>query len=439
VCRVCARGWCGRRSSWAAAAWDGGTLPLLRCYLATGWRRGDMAFWQQPAGGLPSSAAKAFLDFLHSDDTAPLHAIGSDASNNLPSSTRALFSAVARHVDAQQSSSGARTTFGGGDDGRRHDCGHRDDDAGGVYTVAADAFTTFMRGGGNVQLYKQCSTALAQGYTAAAIASGAKPWSMIDIGAGSGMALLPALHQTPEAERPHRLDIVEPSPAMLSVALTTLQTLLPATQVAAYSSVRAHVLTLQEFMEADLGGATTTRWELAQATFSLQSIRPPQTRVRCLRWLAQRVDRLLMVEFDVPPCIARAVPSTGDTGNPSEESTRSQLWCVQRISEILSRYERGIAEYIDIREGSHAKHSDEGQRVVDGFLIPVLLGCFRVDINHATNDEQPISVWEHELREAGFETVRSRFLCEYWWADAYIVEASTARRTPATDFGAAKM
>src|SRR5690242_4340618 len=64
--------------------------------------------------------------------------------------------------------------------------------------LSPEAFSAFIRGGGNVPLYQATSTALQQAY--------AEATSLLDIGVGDGLALLPAL--TPSITR---LDLIEPS------------------------------------------------------------------------------------------------------------------------------------------------------------------------------------------------------------------------------------
>src|ERR1700738_5146124 len=78
-----------------------------------------------------------------------------------------------------------------------------------VYDQPA-AFTAFVRGGGNVVLYERLSARLADGYDKT------QPETLLDIGCGDGLALVPALESA--GHLPARLDLVEPSVALLDAA-----------------------------------------------------------------------------------------------------------------------------------------------------------------------------------------------------------------------------
>lgn len=66
-------------------------------------------------------------------------------------------------------------------------------------------FAAFIRGGGNVPLYQKTSAALHSIYQEY------ETFSLLDIGVGDGMALLPAL-----TDNIHHLDLLEPSEVMLN-------------------------------------------------------------------------------------------------------------------------------------------------------------------------------------------------------------------------------
>lgn len=235
----------------------------------------------------------------------------------------------------------------------------------GVYT-SGEAFATFIRSGGNVPLYAALSAALRQSYDEYT------RLDLLDIGVGDGLALLPAL-----ASSIARLDLVEPSGQMLARARTEL----------AERDVphRGFAEPIQLFM-----AHSTERWDIAQATFSLQSI-PPEERLPVLRWLRSHSDQLLLAEFDVP-----------DLG---------ELYAPARVRYFVARYEQGLAEYPD----------DEGL-VAQGFLMPVFFGAFDPSAAR-TNYEQPIELWEFDLHRAGFTSVTRRHLYDYWWAPAYLIDA----------------
>ncbi len=232
--------------------------------------------------------------------------------------------------------------------------------------VTGDAFTAFIRGGGNVPLYEHTSAALRAVYSAYA------QFSLLDVGVGDGLALLPAL--TPAVQR---LDLVEPSAALLAHTCAALD--------ARGIAYQAHAVPIQAF-----AAPASTRWDLAQATFSLQSL-PPADRTEALRWLRKHTDRLLIVEFDVPPATEQLDP----------------IW----VQHVLARYEVGLAEY-----------AADGGLVAQGFLMPVLFGYF--DRTAArTNYEQPITAWAADLRAAGFTTITQHAIYAYWWAPAVLLRA----------------
>lgn len=238
----------------------------------------------------------------------------------------------------------------------------------GVY-VTGEAFAAFIRGGGNLGLYEAVSAALRAAYDAH------ESPALLDIGVGDGMALLPAL--TPGIRS---IQLVEPSAPMLARTLEAL--------AASGAPAEAFGGTLQAFLDQAPADA---RWDIAQATFSLQSI-PRRERVDALRRLRPHVSRLLIAEFDVPPLC----------DDPLDEA------CARHI---LERYELGLAEY-----------AGDGGLVAQGFLMPVMFGIFDPTAAR-TNYEQPAARWADDLRAAGFGAVQSRALFDYWWAPAVLLDA----------------
>ncbi|HMQ31771.1 MAG TPA: class I SAM-dependent methyltransferase [Chloroflexaceae bacterium] len=236
----------------------------------------------------------------------------------------------------------------------------------GVY-AGGEAFGAFIRGGGNLPLYAAVSAALANAYTPY------RALALLDVGVGDGMALLPAL--TPGVAR---VDLVEPSAPMLGRATAAL-----AERGVPFRAFPMGVLQFAERARA--------RWELAQATFSLQSLTPEDRRA-ALAWLRAHADRLLVAEFDAPALAAGLDPA--------------------RVAHIAARYELGLAEY-----------AGDGALVAQGFLMPVFFGNFDPTAAR-TNYEQPIAAWEDDLRAAGFARVARRHLFDYWWAPAYLLDAS---------------
>jgi hypothetical protein len=171
-----------------------------------------------------------------------------------------------------------------------------------VYDQPA-AFTAFVRGGGNVVLYERLSARLADGYDKT------QPETLLDIGCGDGLALVPALESV--GHLPARLDLVEPSVALLDAATKRLADL--------HTEVHTWQQAAQEFFAQLEDGR---RWDRAQATFSLQSV-PSDERVGVLRALREHTDVLTIAEFDVPEHVE---------GSP------------EHVRSLVTRYERGIAE-----------------------------------------------------------------------------------------------
>ena len=236
-----------------------------------------------------------------------------------------------------------------------------------VYATA-EGFTAFIRSGGNVRLYEQTSRLLRDCYT------GYKHLKLLDIGVGDGRALLPALTTNIE-----QLDLLEPSATMLDCCKRVLSE--------KKVNFNATCGTLQDYTAAHESG----RWDVVQATFSLQSIQSDE-RQELLGWISARCDRLLIAEFDVP-----------------EFNT---LYELERLQHMVSRYRNGLQEY-----------SGDGGLVAQGFLLPVFFGYF--DRSAArTNYEQKIDNWCVQLQNAGFASVTKRLIYPYWWADAYLIEAS---------------
>jgi SAM-dependent methyltransferase len=230
------------------------------------------------------------------------------------------------------------------------------------------AFERFIDGGGNVALYREARTALA------ALHERDRPSTVLDVGCGDGRltaaALQPALT---------RLDLVEPSDELLRAAQARL-----AGQAVGVTVV-AHGSTAQAFVDA----MPHQRWDVAQSTFALHAVAPTD-RPEVLGMLARTVGRLLIIEFDVP-----SFPDRG----------------VEHARYAAERYEIGVAEY------------EDEDRVVDGFLVPVLVGQFDPGRPRHTW-EQPIDTWVADLRASGFTEVDRRPVSDYWWAPAHLIEAT---------------
>ncbi|MEV0697934.1 methyltransferase domain-containing protein [Saccharopolyspora sp. NPDC050389] len=241
-----------------------------------------------------------------------------------------------------------------------------DGDAASVYDSPA-AFRAFIRGGGNIGLYEATSAALRELYRRH------RPQRLLDIGTGDGLALLPAL-----TEHLPTVGVVEPSTALL--AETTAELTRRGIPHLAWPC------TAQDFTATH-----TQSWDLVQSTFALQSL-PEADKIRVLRWIAAHTDRFVLVEFDVPEV--------------------ASVWEPAWFRDCLARLERGLREYGDDRD-----------LVGAGFILPVILGKFGTAA--PTNYELAIDDWEALLREAGFAGITTRWLAEYWWRPAFLVEAVT--------------
>jgi ubiquinone/menaquinone biosynthesis C-methylase UbiE len=225
------------------------------------------------------------------------------------------------------------------------------------------AFTAFIRGGGNVGLYRALSAQLAARYDAE------KPESLLDLGCGDGLAVVPALEQA--AHVPARIDLVDPSAALLDGVHERVP------------SAQCWQATAQEFLARDDLG-----WDFVQSTFAMQSIEPEQ-RAEVLRTLQLRTGRLVLAEFDVPEYTE---------GSP------------EHLRSLVTRYERGVTEY-----------GEDASLVAQGFLLPVLLGI--VSGQQRTNWEHPARVWAGQLTTAGFTQVDVTPLADYWWSPAALITA----------------
>nr|WP_236808382.1 class I SAM-dependent methyltransferase [Amycolatopsis albispora] len=232
-----------------------------------------------------------------------------------------------------------------------------------VYDQPA-AFTAFIRGGGNVNLYAQLARRLAGLYNER------RPASLLDLGCGDGLALVPALEKA--AHRPSRIDLVEPSAALLEVAAQRVD------------GANARQTTAQEFL-----AETELSWDLVQSTFALQSLEPGD-RQEVFHTLRERTGELVLAEFDVP-----------DVTEHSPE----------HLASLVERYERGVAEY-----------GQDGDLVAQGFLMPMLLGLVAPG-GVRNNWEQPADDWRGQLTAAGFAEVEVTPLADYWWSPAVLIRA----------------
>jgi SAM-dependent methyltransferase len=235
-------------------------------------------------------------------------------------------------------------------------------------------FERFLDRGGNVGLYRDVHAALA------ACHARQRPGTVLDLGCGDGRLSVAALQPGVS-----RIELVEPSADLLAAA----QKRLAGNGAGAGTgvAVAARGSTAQEMLDGLPDGAG---WDTVQCTFALHAL-PPEDRARALATFARRARHLLLVEFDVPPL---AVRSSGYARH------------------AVARYTEGIAEYPD------------DDLVVDGFLVPVLVGQFDPGRPRHTW-EQPIDLWIAGMLAAGFAEVRHHQVSPYWWAPAHLVEATS--------------
>ena len=229
------------------------------------------------------------------------------------------------------------------------------------------AFAAFIRSGSNRLLYKKTSAALRVVYEEY------DSLNLLDIGAGDGLALLPALH-----ENIHNLTVLEPSATML-------QKLCQALDQNGKPPYHAIHSTLQAF-----SATCSSDWDLIESTFCLHTI-VPEERKKMLRWMRAHGKRVLLAEFDAP--------------------NFPEMYAPERVRFFIERYQEGIAEY-----------ADDGDLVVQGFLMPVFFGNFDRTQARSTY-EQPIKQWREDLETAGFQSVTVQGLYSFWWSKAYLLDA----------------
>lgn len=227
------------------------------------------------------------------------------------------------------------------------------------------AFEAFIDNGANPELYRRTIDALR------AIHAADRPSAVIDIGCGDGRVVAAVLDQATE-----RVDLVEPSDALLGQAAAAVvhDGVDVVVHAMGASDLLAHVSPEQ-------------RWGIAESTFALHTTHPDE-RPTLLSWLRDRVDRLLIVEFDVPAFADRSP---------------------EHFVYLADRYEAGAREYADHPE------------VVAGFLMPVLVGQLDPSRPRYTF-EQPIAAWADLLAAAGF-SVSTTPIFDYWWAPAVLLDA----------------
>ncbi len=241
-----------------------------------------------------------------------------------------------------------------------------------VYATG-EGFAAFSGYGGNIPLYEKTSALLSSIYKERT------SFHLLDIGVGEGRALLPAL-----TDNVSQLDLLEPSAPMLEKCRAFLNK-----KKIPYNSDNT---TIQQFIKED-----TRNRDLIQSTFCLQSIAPDE-KPAVLKWIRRHCHRFLMVEFDVPDF--------------------AEMFEPRRVVYYIETYEAGLAEYLD----NNSVPADVAEKAVMGFLLPVFFGGFDA-VAFRTNYEQSIKKWCDELKIAGFTSVTTRKIYDYWWAPAYLLDA----------------
>ncbi len=235
-------------------------------------------------------------------------------------------------------------------------------------------FEQFIGGGNNPELYRLTIAILADRHAVN------RPASAVDLGCGDGRVTASVF-----ADGIHQVDLVEPSDALLSSAVTAVRSALGSSGQA---EVQGHNTTATSFFA---GLDARRRWDSVQSTFAMHTLLPVD-RASVLRSIASHADRFLMVDFDVPDFADRSV---------------------DHARYAAERYEVGLHEY-------------PGNDVVSQcFLMPVLVGQFDPTQTRHTF-EQPADEWTRLASEAGFTDVRITPVFDYWWAPAFLLEATVS-------------
>ncbi len=244
----------------------------------------------------------------------------------------------------------------------------------------AEAFTAFIRGGGNVAMYAALEKMVAAAW------DNSRPGKILEVGPGDGLLLAGALRHSHLQPLP-AFDLVEPAADLLSKTLAKLRQHTPPVRAQDFHG------TIHQFV---VRVPPESHWDLCQATWCLHNL-SPTVRAPIFRWLSEHCTILLVAEFDV-------------------QTEQYPLLSRQRIHLIHDKYLAGIAEYTGrLNPGLE-------ERVKQGFLMPTMFGYFRSDSSRSTY-EQPIQAWSTEIQDAGFGTVRRELIYHYWWADAYLLIA----------------
>ncbi|KAL6051671.1 hypothetical protein QOT17_019030, partial [Balamuthia mandrillaris] len=207
-----------------------------------------------------------------------------------------------------------------------------------IYSSGA-AFEAFIEKGGNVPMYQSLSRLFRQNYKEGlenkrndrnkeeAEEDGEDSlFCILDIGVGSGKALLPALFDEEAEENKNRqmkVELIEPSASLLTSCINALRSSPSSNSI----SFTAHNLTIQEFIQNKRREEEEERqkendsnnWDIIQASFALHNL-PIEDCGNVMKWAhhclsssssscatRRRGGRMLIAEFDAPPsvCLSR--------------------------------------------------------------------------------------------------------------------------------------
>jgi SAM-dependent methyltransferase len=255
-----------------------------------------------------------------------------------------------------------------------------------VYVDAA-AFRAFVDSPSNAELYRRTVEILGAQWSQIPIAG-----TVVDLGCGDGRVTIPLLGAA--AQVPQHVVMVDSSDDQLTSARARMLALSPELRtrvsiVCSDASEYVAAASRQARATSSIDGGAARRWALVQSTFALHAL-PPAARRDLFVNLRAMSDRVAVVEFDVP----------------FREGADSQ-----RLEYLADRYEAGVSEH------------EPGSSVVDGFLLPVLIGQLHPGSPRATW-EQPINDWIDEITAAGFSNVHAEAVSPFWWAHAWCVTGS---------------
>ena len=140
-----------------------------------------------------------------------------------------------------------------------------------------------------------------------------------------------------------------------------------------------------------------------------------------LRYLHKVAKELFIAEFDV------TIPAIEETRLPALVSRG-------RLEGIIEAYGRGMEEYSALAlhpgnekgtEEERKRGVEEGEKVIQGFLCPVLFSQVDEGYERSTH-EQSAQSWREDLEAAGFTNIRVYQIWDYWWSAGVLLHASSS-------------